>query len=392
MNEILQILFWLSLGILFYCYIGYGLMLWLFNNINVLLQKDKQKNSTETPPVTIIIAAYNEAEILEKKIRNTLAIDYPVEMVKVVVATDGSVDKSETIVKQFPEIKLLHQTERQGKYAAIKRALQTVTTPVVVFSDANTMLNPECLKKIMPHYQNENIGGVAGEKRILQNQVESVVGEAEGLYWQYESFLKKMDASFYSIVGAAGELFSIRTHLFSPIDDQVILDDFVISMQVCLRGYRFAYEPDAFATETASASLVEEAKRKIRIAAGAYQSVNMLKAVFNIFKYPLLAFQYLSRRLFRWALCPLSLILVFATNFLLVIFFNDGLYSSLLIMQSVFYAFAFLGWGYVSAGKKAGIFTIPFYFVFMNFCLVKGFLRFVNGRQSVLWEKSVRRV
>ena len=129
-------------------------MLWLFNNINVLLQKDKQKNSTETPPVTIIIAAYNEADILEKKIRNTLAIDYPVEMVKLVVVTDGSVDKSETIVKQFPEIKLLHQTERQGKYAAIKRAMQTVTTPFVVFSDANSMLNPECLKKIMPHYQN----------------------------------------------------------------------------------------------------------------------------------------------------------------------------------------------------------------------------------------------
>jgi cellulose synthase/poly-beta-1,6-N-acetylglucosamine synthase-like glycosyltransferase len=102
-----------------------------------------------------------------------------------------------------------------------------------------------------------------------------------------------MDASFYSIVGAAGELFSIRTHLFTPMDDHIILDDFIISMQVCLQGYRFAYEPDAFATETASDSLKEESKRKIRIAAGAYQSVHILKAGLNIFKYPLLSFQYL---------------------------------------------------------------------------------------------------
>ncbi|HNA92070.1 MAG TPA: glycosyltransferase family 2 protein [Chitinophagaceae bacterium] len=390
MNLVLQILFWISLGILFYCYIGYGLMLWLFNNINVLLQKNKPKCSIETPPVTIIIAAYNEADMLEKKIRNTLAIDYPADKLKVVIVTDGSADGSEYIVKRFPEIILMHQAERRGKYAAIKRAMQTVSTPFVVFSDANTMLNPECLKKIMPHYQDENIGGVAGEKKILQNRAESVVGEAEGLYWQYESFLKKMDASFFSIVGAAGELFSIRTHLFSPVDDHVILDDFIISMQVCLQGYRFAYEPDAFATETASDSLIEESKRKIRIAAGAYQSVYILKAGLSVFKYPLLSFQYLSRRLFRWVLCPLSIVLVFAANLLLVIFFNNDLFSSLLFLQTVFYAFAFLGWGYVSAGKKAGIFTIPFYFVFMNFCLVKGFLRFVKGRQSVLWEKSVR--
>ncbi len=249
----------------------------------MLLQKNKPKCTHETPPVTIIISAYNEADMLEKKIRNTLAIDYPADKLKVVIVTDGSADGSENIVKRFPEIILMHQAERRGKYAAIKRAMQTVSTPFVVFSDANTMLNPECLKKIMPHYQDENIGGVAGEKKILQNRAESVVGEAEGLYWQYESFLKKMDASFFSIVGAAGELFSIRTHLFSPIDDHVILDDFIISMQVCLQGYRFAYEPDAFATETASDSLIEESKRKIRIAAGAYQSVHILKASLNIF-------------------------------------------------------------------------------------------------------------
>lgn len=347
--------------------------------------------SAEIMPATIIVTAYNEETILEQKIKNTLAIDYPADKLRIIIITDGSTDGSEKIVQQYPSVVLLHQAERRGKYAAIKRAMQQVKTPIVVFSDANTMLNAACLKRIAVHYKNEKVGGVAGEKKIIRDKNVSAVGEAEGLYWQYESFMKRLDASLNTVTGAAGELFSIRTSLFRELNDELILDDFVISMQICLQGYKIEYEPEAFATEQPSISLAEEEKRKVRISAGAYQSVGYLKECLNIFKHPLLSFQYISRRLLRWIFCPLLLLVLLVSNILIVAdqspasFYNWTFYA-----QVVFYLLAFLGWLFVRSGKKAGIFTIPFYFVFMNYCLVKGFTRFATGHQTVLWEKSLR--
>jgi cellulose synthase/poly-beta-1,6-N-acetylglucosamine synthase-like glycosyltransferase len=344
----------------------------------------------EMPPVTLIVTAYNEEKILEQKLRNTLAIDYPKDKLKILFVTDGSDDASVDLIKRHPSVHLLHQTRRQGKYAAIKRAMRQVTTPFVVFSDANTMLNAECLRKIIIHYQNKKTGGVAGEKKILRNNYESVVGEAEGMYWQYESFMKKMDAEFYTVVGAAGELFSIRTELFRQMNDDIILDDFIISMQVCLQGFKMKYEPDAFATESPSVSLFEEEKRKTRISAGAYQSIVYLKECLNFFRYPRLSFQFISRRLLRWVFCPLALISLLTTNIILLTKHDSSFFSSLLLAQTLFYVFAFFGLLFVRSGKRAGLFTIPFYFVFMNYCLVKGFIRFAKGKQTVLWEKSLR--
>lgn len=383
-------IFWISLAVLFYCYIGYGILMLLYNNVRVLWVRERKALPEELPPVTLIVTAYNEEVIIDNKIRNTLAIDYPKEKLHLLFVTDGSDDASVQQIKKYPEIQLLHQPRRQGKYAAIKRAMKFVQTPFVVFSDANTMLNTECLKKMMVHYQDSKTGAVAGEKKILRNHYEPVVGEAEGMYWQYESFMKKMDAEFNTIIGAAGELFSIRTHLFWEKDEEVILDDFIISMRVCLQGYKVKYEPDAFATELPSASLYEEEKRKIRISAGAYQSIGLLKECLNIFKHPLLSFQYISRRLLRWVFCPLALIVLLVSNIILAAQYNSSFFGSILLAQTVFYTFAFFGWVFVRSGKRAGLFTIPFYFVFMNYCLVKGFFRFVTGRQTVLWEKSLR--
>lgn len=387
---ILSYFFWFSLGMLFYCYAGYGILVFLLNNIRVLFVKNKTLSPAEWPALTLIISAFNEEVILEQKIINTLALDYPPDKLRILVVTDGSIDSSPEIVRRFPAIQLLHDPERKGKYAAIKRAMRMVTTPVVVFSDANCMLNSECLKKITAHYSKPEVGAVAGEKKILRNIYASAVGEAEGIYWQYESFLKRMDAELYTVTGASGELFSLRTALFRELDQDVILDDFVISMQVCLQGYRIEYEPDAFATESPSASLAEEEKRKVRISSGAFQSLGYLKGCLNFFRHPLLSFQFISRRLLRWVLCPLALIALLVSNIAIVSSRGDQLYTTFLLLQAIFYLFAFFGWRYIRAGKRAGLFTIPFYFVFMNYCLVKGCIRFVKGKQSVLWEKSLR--
>lgn len=390
MNNFWVIFFWCSLGVLFYCYLGYGIIVFLLNNIRVLFARRPNNEEGEWPSVSLIISAYNEDAVLEQKIHNSLAIDYPKEKLNIFFVTDGSNDASVNLINDHPAVQLLHQPERQGKYAAIKRAMRWVQTPVVVFSDANCMLNPECLKKMMLHYTDPRVGGVAGEKKILRNNYASAVGEAEGMYWQYESFLKKMDAELYTVAGASGELFSIRAPLFREMPDEVILDDFIISMQVCLQGYVIKYEPDAFATESPSASLAEEEKRKVRISAGAYQSIGYLKECLNIFKHPLLGFQYISRRLLRWVFCPLMLVSLLVSNIMIAGNLYHPFYKSMLLLQVIFYVFAFLGWLFVRSGKRAGLFTIPFYFVFMNYCLVRGWLRFIKGKQTVLWEKSLR--
>lgn len=384
-----EILFWLSFALLFYCYIGYGVIVLIINQITSIFLKKTNVKSDTLLPVTLIISAYNEEEILSEKIANTLAIDYDHKMFSVIIITDGSTDRSVELMKHYPDFIHLHSEQRLGKLAAIKRAMTYVKTPVVVFSDANTMLNPACMKRIVRHYDFEEVGGVAGEKKILST-INSAVGQAEGMYWKYESFMKRQDAKLNSVVGAAGELFSIRTELFEPPDDNVILDDFVISMRVCMRGKRIVYEPGAYATEKPSASLEEETKRKIRISAGAYQSIGILKPLLNIFSHPVLSFQYISRRVLRWVVCPLMILILLVTNVLLLSLSGNDVYLGTFIVQCLIYIAAASGWLLMKKNRPAGIFAIPFYFLFMNYCLIRGFLRFVRRGQSVTWEKSKR--
>ena len=384
--------FWLSLGILWYCYIGYGLIAYLLTGFKRVIRPAKRKPEISgLLPVSLVVTAYNEESVLEQKINNILELDYPRDLLQVIFVTDGSSDTSTRLVQRHPFITLLHQPERKGKYAAIKRAMLAVNSPVVVFSDANTMLNKESIKRIVAHYGNAKVGGVAGEKKIIYRRQSSAVGQAEGIYWKYESIMKQLDAGLYTVVGAAGELFSIRTALFTGLNDDLILDDFIISMQVCLRGYKIEYEPGAFATESPSISLAEEEKRKTRISAGAYQSIGYLKDSLNVFRHPLLTFQYISRRLLRWTFCPLMLFVLLLSSILLVIKGQYPVfYSFAFYVQLFFYGIALLGGLLLRSGKNPGVFTIPFYFVFMNYCLAKGFFRFIKGKQTVLWEKSLR--
>lgn len=386
------VFFWVSLSVLFYCYIGYGLLLFVFNRTrSFFINSAKKQRTGELEPVTIIIPAYNEKDVIERKIKNTLNIDYPADKLNIIFITDGSTDGSQAVIGQYPSVLLLHEAERKGKLAAINRAMQHIKTPIVVFSDANTDLNKECVRRIATHYNDPETGGVAGEKKIISNGKRSAVGDAEGLYWKYESFMKKQDACFNTVVGAAGELFSIRTSLYKQLHDHIILDDFVISMNICLQGYKIAYEPEAYATELPSASLTEEKKRKVRISAGAYQCIRYLKNALNIFRYPLLGFQYVSRRLLRWLVCPVMLVALLVSNVLIVTGAGSCLFYKIFLGgQLLFYCLALMGWLLILFGKRPSILTIPFYFVFMNYCLVNGFVKFLKGKQTVLWERSMR--
>ena len=391
---IIAIAFWVFLSVMFYCYIGYGLLLLAWNFFRKQLRYKPETVELEEkdwPQVTMVIAAYNEASVLQQKLENTLALSYPREKLQIIFVTDGSTDGSERMLADIQGIEVSHEGKREGKLAAINRIMRNVQTPFVVFSDANSFLNRESIKRIILRYEDPRVGGVAGEKKIARSQHPSTIGEAEGLYWQYESFMKKQDAEFNTVVGAAGELFSIRTDLFEPPDQSFILDDFIISMQICLKGYRIDYEPQAFATEFPSASLQEEAKRKIRIGAGAYQTTAYLKDCLNPIKFPILSFQYFSRRLLRWIFCPLLLIAVLIFNILLSLHEpGHSFYTGFLAFQFFFYGMALLGWIQANSGRSMGILGVPFYFLFMNICLVRGFIRYIKKDQTVLWEKSLR--
>ena len=386
---IIEAIFWISGIVLFYCYAGYGIFLYLVNGVTSLFRKTEQGGDFEWPSVTILIAAWNEAEVLEQKIINTLNLDYPKVKLKVICITDGSDDDSVSIIQKYPGITLLHMPLRQGKVAALNRAIKYVDSPIVFFTDANAMLNKEAIMRMSAHFKDPLIGGVAGEKKILQN-LYSTVGKAEGLYWRYESFFKKQDAAFHSVVSAAGELFAIRTELWQPLDEAIILDDFIISMQVRLRGSRFSYEPNAWSVEAPTISFSEERKRKLRIAAGAFQSVKHLRDAFDFRKNATLCFQFFSRRILRWFVAPVLLPVLAIVNLLLVINEPSVFYLIIFVLQVIFYLSALAGYFMYKFNKQPGWFNIPLYFVFMNGCMISGSVMYFKNKHSVIWDKSLR--
>jgi cellulose synthase/poly-beta-1,6-N-acetylglucosamine synthase-like glycosyltransferase len=384
-----KIIFWLSLFVIAYSYVGYGILLYVMVRVKKLLQKiPKSSDHTYEPEVSLVVAAYNEEEFIHIKIKNTLELDYPREKLQVIFITDGSSDATPQIIRDSP-FELLHQPERRGKVAAMNRAIGYVKAPIVVFCDANTLLNKECIRELVKHYTEPKVGAVAGEKKVLAGADAQAAG-AEGIYWKYESFLKRLDSEFYSVVGAAGELFSVRTHLFERAQEDTIIEDFVQSLKVCLKGYVVRYEPKAYATESASLSMRDEQKRKVRICAGAFQAMSMLRELFNIFKYPVLSFQFISHRILRWTLCPVCLVLVLISNIGIVLAGGDRIYTVLLGLQAVFYVLAIVGWLYANRNIKLKLLYIPYYFLFMNISVFMGFARFIQKRQTVLWEKAAR--
>ena len=385
-------LFWVCLFIIFYAFVGYGIFLFVLLLLKRLVYKPESTlySFTELPSVTLIIAAYNEESIIREKIENTLLLSYPLNKLNYIVVTDGSTDNSAVIVAEYPQIILMHREGRTGKINAVHRAMQQVNSEIVIFTDANTFLNQDALINISRHYKNQLVGAVAGEKRVRIDQ-KSDATAGEGIYWKYESKLKKWDSDLNSVVGAAGELFSIRTSLYEPVEKDTLLDDFIISMRIAAKGFKIVYEPEAFAMETSSENIKEELKRKVRIAAGGIQSILRLKELLNVFRYPMLSFQYISHRVLRWTVIPFLIIFVFALNILIIIRGSSVLYLIFFSGQIVFYMAAALGWLLEKRQLRNKFLFIPYYFVLMNYAVLAGIKRFYTGAQQVTWDKAKRK-
>ena len=391
---ILKIIFWFLLFIVFYAYIGYGILLFILIKIKRLTGSRKEDiQPGYEPDVTLFIAAYNEKDFVAEKIKNSLELDYPREKLHMVWVTDGSDDGTPDVIKQYEGVEVYHLPQRSGKIGAMNRGMKFVKTPVVVFCDANTMLGRESIRRIVNLFSNPKVGCVSGEKRIFSKEKDTAAGAGEGLYWKYESTLKKWDAELYSVVGAAGELFAIRTELYQEVERDTLLDDFIISLRVAQKGYTIQYDPEAYAIETASANVKEELKRKIRISAGGIQSVIRLKSLLNVFKYGTLSFQYISHRVLRWTLAPLSLLFMIVVGFILAV--NEGIrnlrfYTILFCLQVLFYLSALLGWYLENRAIRVKLLFVPYYFFIMNLSVFLGLKRYLKGSQSVNWERAKR--
>jgi poly-beta-1,6-N-acetyl-D-glucosamine synthase len=398
MTEAAVVLFWFSSFLVFYSFGGYGIFLWLFLKGKELFQQKGSPRQTpnptdDEPAVCLFVTAYNESAHVREKIENSLVLDYPKEKLQLLWVTDGSTDDTPAIAAGYRQVEVLHHPERKGKAHAINRGMTYVKTPVVIFTDANTLLSKGTIRALIRELQRPGVGCVAGEKRITRDHSSEPVSAGEGIYWRIESWLKELDSRFYSTIGAAGEIFAIRTALFTPLEEDTLLDDFILSMRIAMQGYRIAYARDAQATELPSSSAREEMKRKIRIAAGAYQAMSRLSKLFNPFVYGKLTFQYVSHKVFRWTLAPLSLPLLL----ILGIYLSGQpsvpgllLYRGLTVLQFLFYLFALIGYGLQNRQTQSGWAFVPYYFTLMNLACFPGFIRYSLGKQTVLWEKAQR--
>jgi biofilm PGA synthesis N-glycosyltransferase PgaC len=383
-----ETVFWICFIIIFYTYAGYPLLLLFLVFIKKMIHPEKPVAQAIYMPVTVVVAAYNEEDIIEEKITNCLALNYPADKIQFIFITDGSDDNTSALIKKYDVIRHLHNDERRGKLAALNRVMEHVKTEIVIFSDANTFMHPDSITRIITHYSDKKVGGVAGEKKISPEA--GGLAKGEGLYWKYESFIKNLDSQLYTTVGAAGELFSMRTALYKPLRENIIIEDFVQSLMLCEAGYVVKYEPAAFTEEHASIRLTDEMERKIRISAGGFQAIVLLKSLFNVFRHPVLSFQYISHRVLRWTLCPLALIGLYISSIILWTTVNDPFFTFFAVAQTVFYLVAFTGWMIARANLHPGPLYLPFYFVFMNMCVFAGFTRFVEGKQQAMWRKALR--
>ena len=389
-----EVLFWISLFIVFYTYIGYGILLYILVKIKECFRKPAPRPmpaDDALPPLTLFIAAYNEEDVVDEKMRNCLELDYPADKLRILWVTDGSNDHTNERLSHWPQAIVLHQPQRQGKTAALNRGIHFVETPLVVFTDANTHLNREALREIVHAFTDPKVGCVAGEKRIAVQSKDNAASGGEGLYWKYESTLKALDARLYSAVGAAGELFAVRRELFEEMQTDTLLDDFILSLRIAMKGYTIAYCTNAYAIESGSADMGEEEKRKVRIAAGGLQSIWRLLPLLNPFRYGILSFQYTSHRVLRWSVTPFLLFALLPLNIVVLLLGESPLfYGTLLGLQILFYGMGY--WGYYLSTRqiKNKVLFIPYYFLFMNVNVLKGIGYLKRKKGSGAWEKAKR--
>ena len=382
----IQLAVYSLLALIIYTYLGYPIIIVLLSKI---FKRRRNIDHQFIPTVSWVVPSYNEEGIIADKIRNLLQLDYPDDRLEIIIITDGSTDETPLIASKFPEVKVLHEDRRGGKSAAENRAMKFVSGDIVVFNDANTIVSKNALKEMVKHYADPIVGGVSGAKGIIVEDGDTAESKGEGLYWRYESAIKKADSTFNSLMGAAGELVSFRRALIVDLPEDTILDDFMQSFNMLRQGKIMVYEPEAKAEEVSSASVEEELKRKVRIAAGGWQSMSRLPFMLNVLARPIQSWMYISHRALRWSITAFALPILFVVNALAL---QGGIAFQLLFAaQILFYSIA--AFAHINRHRSmSGPILAVYYFTIMNYAVIAGFRRFIKGSQKGAWERSKRKL
>jgi len=379
------IAFWISSIVLFYVYFGYPILI-LF--LSKLLPKPFAKFSEEElqdgsllPAISIFIPAYNEETVIEKKIRNTLDLDYPKDKIEIIVASDGSDDKTVEIANLYSDkIQLMAYDVREGKTGLINKTIPKLKGEIIIFSDASAMLEVNSLKELISPFKDPKIGSVSG-LYILRDATSTSRAEGEGFYWHYETFLKTNESTFYSILGAHGALYALRKSLFRALPPKAINDDYILPMYGVQQKRRAVYEPNAIAVEEGTTSVLGEMKRRIRISVGNFQQLFLLRKLLNPFR-GRIAFEFLSHKFLR-SFSFLFMIILFISN----IFIPTTGFRIFFLLQIFFYLLGLSGVIFFKNKRMPVLITVPFYLVIINYAAFIGLFKYIFNTQKVTWEK-----
>ena len=374
----LDIIFCTSLFLIFYSHFGYPLLLMFLTK----LRPKPVRKGENLPNVDVIITVYNEESVIKAKLENILALNYPREKLNIFVVSDGSTDNTNQYVKQYESrgVQLIAYPMRRGKISALTEAIPHLKGDVIFFSDARQMFDANALIELVRNFSDETVGAVSGEL-ILNTDSENPASEGCGFYWRYEKWIRKLESSFGSVVGATGAIYAIRRELFTSPPKETILDDVYIPLKIVENGYRVIFEHNAKAYDKASQNFSREFGRKARTLAGNYQLLFLLPYLRNPFKNQI-AWQFWSHKLLR-LLAPFAFIAIFFITAIR----GAVLYQALFYLQVLAYSLGAIGivLSYFDRNFKIG--TLPSTFLIMYSAAIVGLYKFITRTQKVTWDK-----
>lgn len=369
--------------LLVYIYLGYPLLLCLAAR---LFPRRHSFDDRYTPSVTLVISAYNEENVIEAKIKNTLLLDYPTDKLTVMVVSDCSTDRTDEIVLKFRDngIILVRPDIRRGKTFGLNLAFKRITNDIVVFSDANAMYDVNAVRHLVRHFSDEHIGYVVGHARYLETR-QTAAGTSESRYWNFELKIKEWESAFSSVVGGDGAIYAIRSQLYEPLLESDI-NDFVNPLQIVAKGYRGIFDAEAWCSEKPAGQFNKEFSRKVRIANRSLNGLLRVAETCNPLKSGRFAWQIVSHKLLRW-FSPYILLL----NFLAVIAVESNhragsVALSCTALYGIFALLSLAGWWQDKRGRCHTLFYMPYYFALMNVASAIGVMLRVRGEVITTWE------
>ena len=380
----MKVLFWTSLVLVAYAYLAYPVLLLVLSS---LVRQSRKRDEGSLPFVTMLVAAYNEEKVIADKVRNFQELDYPNELIELVVGTDGCTDRTNELLKTVEDerVRYIPFPVRRGKASVLNDLVKEARGEILVFSDANTMYARDAVRRLVSHFVDPRVGGVCGRLELVAPSSERG-SWGEAAYWSFENFLKKLEGQIKTVVGANGAIYALRRDLYSPLPtDKVIMDDFLIPLRAVLKGYDVLYDQDARAQETVAPDVRGEFWRKVRIGAANFNALKEIAPLLNP-RRGFVAFALWSHKIVRW-LIPFALVLALVSNAFLL---GESLYRATFAAQLVFYGLAAAGLVADRRGRVPKILLFPLTFVSANLGLLLGFFRFVTGTQKPAWARIER--